>query len=70
MQQRSLESKLEFPCGVNYITPEEDVSPIELKALFNVIYTQTKIAWDQADKDIKNYVSIQRIVQWFRRKLD
>lgn len=58
MQQRSLESKLQFPCGVNYITPEEDMSPAELKALFNVICTQTRIAYDQADKDIKNYVCI------------
>lgn len=58
MQQRSLESKLEYPCGVNYIASEEDMTPADVKALFNIIYTQTKIAWDQADKDIKNYVSI------------
>lgn len=60
MQQRSLQSKLQHPCGVNYyVTSVEDIDRAELKALFNVIYTQTEIARDQADADIKNYVCIQ-----------
>lgn len=57
MQQRSLESKLQFPCGVNYISSTENITPAELKALFNVIYQQTNIAMDQASEDIQNYVS-------------
>lgn len=63
MQQRTLESKLQYPCGVNYNTAEEEIAPADLKDLFNVIYTQTQIAWDQADKDINNYVSTNIIQQ-------
>lgn len=57
MQRRSLKSKLEYPCGVS-VKAEKGIEPAELKALFNVIYTQTEIARDQADADIKNYVCI------------
>lgn len=63
-----LKSTLEHPCGFN-VEAEENIEPAELKALFNVIYTQTEIARDQAGADIKNYVCIQRAVlpKWIHK---
>lgn len=57
MQAQSLETKLRYPCGVNGDATKEDLSPSDIKKMFEVIHLQSKTALFHAEISLRNFVS-------------
>lgn len=57
-EMQSLETKLRYPCGGNGDATKQDLTPSDVKDKFNAILLESRSALNEAEIDIRAYVSI------------